>query len=490
MMRQAYRRPAPVLAAILAVAGLTISAEPNPKSLKTFDKLLRKGSLDVKMSVEDTLDELGLTPSDVIPLLEAALNNVSAKPDMRHAASSASCRLAELGHGEPLIPALIEAIEDPNGFVQLDARRALQRIGGEAVAPAMPAVMRAMAKEEGHHGSLLSVIQAAGEAAVPFLVEGLASDEARVRASSARALRNHGLQPQVRAPLIAALDDPDPQVRLEAADSVFHLNPWDQEMVDALVARLDDPDTAVVERALKSLIHPIAKSAVEKIRPMLEHPSAEVRKAAAYSLRRIGADPAASDGALIAALEDPNQQVRTEAALSLAKTAPDTPGLVDILREGLAMRSPYSIESITGLARLGKRARPAAPELLKIVERFPSDLIQSNAASALAAMAPVPELVPELLRILPAASPRLQTWLWYAVAQNDPQRDDEAVAGILLILTDDDESVVTSAIAALSSLGPRAKAALPALRALEAESEGSVRKWCEKAIEQIEATVA
>ncbi len=490
MRCRTYRSSAPALAALLAALALTASAAPDPKSLKKFEKLMNKGSLDVKVSIDDTLDELGLAPSDVIPLLEGALRDLDAKPDARHAAASACIRLGEMGHGEPLVPALMETIEDPNGFVELNARLALQRIGGEAAAPAMPAVMRAMANEEGHHGSLLSIIQAVGEPAVPFLIEGLESDQPQVRASSARALRPHGRLPEVRAPLIAALDDPDPRVRLEAADNAFHISPWDQEIVDALVARLDDPDVAVVERALKSLIRPMAKSAAGKIQALLEHPSADVRKAAAYSLRRIGADPAASDGALIAALDDPSQQVRTEAALSLAKTAPDTPGLVDILREGLSMRSPYSIESIAGLARLGKRARPAAPELLRIVERFPSDLIQSNAATALAAMAPVPELAPKLARLLPAASPRLQTWLWYAIAENDPERDDDAVAGIMLILVDEDESVVISAIAALARLGPRARAALPALRALEAESEGNVRKWCEKAIEQIEAKVA
>ena len=47
-----------------------------------------------------------------------------------------------------------------------------------------------------------------------------------------------------------------------------------------------------------------------------------------------------------------------------------------------------------------------------------------------------------------------------------------------------------SAIAALTRLGPRAKAALPALRDLEARSEGNVRKSCEKAIEQIDVQIA
>jgi hypothetical protein len=113
--------------------------------------------------------------------------------------------------------------------------------------------------------------------------------------------------------LVAALKDPDPDLRERAAEVLGKIG--DSRAVEPLVLALGDPFSSVRERAADAL-GKIGTRAVEPLIAALKDADSNFRERAAGALGKIGT-PAV--GGLIAALKDPESDVRGRAAKVLGK---------------------------------------------------------------------------------------------------------------------------------------------------------------------------
>ncbi|MEM7350115.1 MAG: HEAT repeat domain-containing protein [Acidobacteriota bacterium] len=517
-MQRPARSPILPLALLASLCIVTPSRATDSQALKKFRKMLIKGANELVFDPVETLEQLGLEPAEVVPVVGEVLNDSQARDTARRAAADIAVKLGEMGAGTPLVPALAQAIHDDNGFVSGAALRALQRIGKDA-APALPELMKLMRRggalrpiqcggNDAPRASepaqstrpaprpTLSPIQSIGDAAVPFLLEGLASDLPEVRAVSADALHNHGRRAEIHRPLMAIFNDPVKEVRWQALETARYLQPSSPELLEALVARLADPDSCVVLAAVRALERPDAGAQAEALRPLLQHGNGEIRAAAARTLRRMeaGGTPLLETSKIDMAnnLADPDPQTRFEAAVALAASAPDTPGLAEALRDGLRdatailSTSKNLIDAIAALGQIGPRGRVAAPDLIQLIPLYhQAELVQSRAAQSLGSMGPMPEHVAAVAGLLPGAGDHLEVWLLYAITALDPTRDD-GVAGLMERLESNDSVVQQNAVHALGLLGPRAWVALPELRGLLSSQDRTLQGLTEWAIGQID----
>lgn len=224
---------------------------------------------------------------------------------------------------------LLDSIDDPSPAVRGAAALALGRMLG------------------GRPGAL------EGRAFGPFrsLGERMVHDEsAEVRWRAVHAGGKLGAE-AFRPRFLQALADPDPRVRLFAAEALAAMpGAPPAETVAALVETLGDPDWRVVVEAAKGLDgvdDEAARSALVAIVGAGDapgHPSPHARAAAAASLGAEGAGPEVVD-ALVSALADPSDSVRGAAADGLAVVLPPAEALARyravLAIEGAAGPSKY-----------------------------------------------------------------------------------------------------------------------------------------------------
>jgi HEAT repeat protein len=119
--------------------------------------------------------------------------------------------------------------------------------------------------------------------------------------------------PRAVAPLARTLGDPDPDVRAAAADALAHQASPDA--VAPLLGRLDDPAPAVRQRIVAALAALADPRAVVPLVGKVQDSSPEVREAVARALGDLG--DARASSALVVALRDQNVDVRRDALVAL-----------------------------------------------------------------------------------------------------------------------------------------------------------------------------
>jgi HEAT repeat protein len=239
----------------------------------------------------------------------------------------------------------------------------------------------------------------AGLALVPLL-EDLAEGDLEERISAAYAIRELGASARLAAPLLVqALDDPSVGMRKAAAGALGGIGPDAAEAVIPLAALLEDGYRFVRSWAAMALyeIGPSARPATEGLIgllandrenlrgrswaasalaeieadpelavPALIHAlrndkSVEVRLVAVIGLERYAEEAARRGGsdALIAALDDPEPNVRRNAACALPKMGRDA-------ARGLSMLTPVLRDAAPDVRRCAERARDQLEELAAI----------------------------------------------------------------------------------------------------------------------------
>jgi HEAT repeat protein len=140
-----------------------------------------------------------------------------------------------------------------------------------------------------------------GAEALPALSRGLADTDVALRKNVALALLilvdGYGFRPSQRLDirgclpaLLAALRDPEMQVRGWAAQAIGGIGPDAVSAVPALAGLLGDPDEGARNGAFIALgeIGPGAREALPALRRALEDPSADVRHFARRAIEEIG----------------------------------------------------------------------------------------------------------------------------------------------------------------------------------------------------------
>jgi HEAT repeat protein len=202
--------------------------------------------------------------------------------------------------------------------------------------------------------------------------------------------------------LIAALSDPERQVRLNAALSLAAIDPKQaQPALPVLIAFLAENDAQFRSRAVETLrrLGPVAESAGPSLLPLLKEQSFERRFEAAEAL----------------------------IAVSPAQAEPAVPILAEALKP-----SPQTGRALYLASRLGKTAQGLVPILLPLLK------------------------LEDVNRRLAAAE---------ALVHIDPAQAQAAVP-VITALFKDERAAKLDILGALERLGPRAQAATPALLAL------------------------
>jgi len=216
---------------------------------------------------------------------------------------------------------------------------------------------------------------------------------------AARALRTmEGASSQLAvAEIIGRLDDPDPEVRQEAARALGRAGA--EDAVAALIARLRDPESTIRPEAAQALGHIGDPHAFRALTEGLADPAPEIRHACALALKALGKpkesgratrelrafDGAVGDAtvtAIISRLEDPDPEVREEAARALGRIG--SPEAVDALI--LEVRNPDATTRTDAALALGRIGDPRAVPALFEALNSGSEELQEAAAQALGAI--------------------------------------------------------------------------------------------------------
>jgi HEAT repeat protein len=158
----------------------------------------------------------------------------------------------------PAVPILIRGLADPDISLRINCAEALGAVGLEAE-EARPA-LRALDDDDVERAvrgaarkALIAIDEASRtfhEKTFPGLLAGLRDDYAEVRAVAAAGLADHGPRSAPAVPdLIRALDDPDPRVRRASATALGAIGPGASAAVDRLRALAVGDDDEPARRA-------------------------------------------------------------------------------------------------------------------------------------------------------------------------------------------------------------------------------------------------
>jgi len=222
--------------------------------------------------------------------------------------------------------------------------------------------------------------------AVPPLIAALSDPDANVRIAAANSLGQLE-DPRAIPALITASRDANVQVRSAAFQALSDFE--DPRIYEPMVAALKDPDADVRQRAAQTLGSLENKAAVTPLVGALGDSSADVRQSAAQSLGELQ-DPAAAS-ALAGALKDPKADVRQAAAQSLGeldlKTAP--PALIAALKDSdadvrqAAAQSLGEIQDPSAVPALQGSLGDANADVREGAVRALSEISDSTAINAL-----------------------------------------------------------------------------------------------------------
>jgi len=324
----------------------------------------------VRRRALDTLAGFGPEAAAAATAVAAALNDADAQVRRQAAVTLALVEPARRGEA---LAALLDLLANPEENGQ--ACFALQRIG-EPPAPHLIALLRRQAGD----AQLPSLHSLAwlGEAAVPALREELRGPAVAGRVGAARALGLlAGRAGDARADVLAALEDPDAEVRGAAAEALVEIDAGGAGPAAAhLAARLGAADGATRLRVVRLLarIGPAAGEAVPALVGLLGDPDAGLEAALALS------------------------------AIDPARAAPAVPVLAEALGRCApgGQSGPVPAAQLLGaLGRIGPVAVGAVP-LLRTFLREEAGYDRWHAAGALARVVPgcAAEAVSSLVRLI------------------------------------------------------------------------------------------
>lgn len=173
--------------------------------------------------------------------------------------------LGEIGaEASGAVPALMEALADPDPTLRAEAARALGAIGPAAHEAVAALVWRFRDTESNVAHNAASALGLIGAPAVPALIDALGQGSGDVRRLACEALRYMGpaAEPTIPA-LLRTLANPEEETRILAAEALAEVarGPAAEPAVAGLKAALDDSDDLVRDAARKAI------TAIREARP-------------------------------------------------------------------------------------------------------------------------------------------------------------------------------------------------------------------------------
>ncbi len=380
---------------------------------------------------------------------------------------------------------------DAQPFVRAAAARGLGNISATSPPPARSKQGSkkggAKGKAKAEEGAVPSPVDY--QATVAALIAALADKDDEVRASAAAALGAAG--PKVSAepppPLVAALKDQSAATRAATAKAVCNFPSGLDPVMPTLIKLSAEKDRTVHEACLQAL-REIKKSAISAasvpaLVEGLKNPDRQIRLNLVTLLARLGREAKDAVPALIAVLNEPLTSDSTmgggsggafvtlfvgpahEAAKALGEIVPGTPlageavaALANVVRSGAPQRRG---SAATALAEFGATAKPAIPDLIKMLEDADTD--KTSAASRDA------EVAAKTLAEIAA----------------DPPSTDAVLSALRKSLHSNAKKSRAAVVGAIAELGPKAASAAPDIQAFEKDPDPNVQSAAVKALEAL-----
>ncbi len=288
------------------------------------------------------------------------------------------------------VPVLAGLMHGPDRASRANAAWVLSRMGKTAE-PAMAKLLQALGKQRGHRASALSTHAARalaniGAPAVDGLIKALGSREMATRADAARALG--WMEPATAMKAVPTLiarvkSDPEPVVRMWAADALVRIASRNGGAVAALASGLSDKAYSVRVSAATALgrCGPAASNSVPAMARALGDKRREVKRAAALALGKVGK---AALPALEKALAGGDPFVRKYAARALGTVGKDAAGATGALVKALSDKdAEVRREVVWSLALIGKAAGSASGALESAAKKDADYVVRYAAGAAL-----------------------------------------------------------------------------------------------------------
>ncbi|AMV36180.1 HEAT repeat domain-containing protein [Planctomyces sp. SH-PL62] len=370
------------------------------------------------------------------------------------------------------------------------------------------------------------------ESAVPALIDALADPDAGVRVSVADALRNLGPAARTaERPMLDRLAaEPDPATRSTLLDALAAIAPGDPPVVQAHVAALHDPDPGVRATAARYRGLPADDAVIQALARNLADPEDSGRAAADALASQLFRSPAAvteviralqgeTAGPLVAALDE---RFATLSPVAESRAFRDD---LDGFREVLTSAIPPLVEASTtveagpnrravyailgrilGLSAISKNdadheaVGPAVEPFLRVLADSPESDAELRTL-VVDGLGGVPTRRPEaaltLLKELERAkAPEGRAEVLASLASLATHADDDpalleamtpAVPALSTLLESDEADVRLHGVRALGHLGPAALPAEAALKRLaEDDPRPDVRKTAEAAVKAVQ----
>jgi HEAT repeat protein len=339
----------------------------------------------------------------------------------------------------------------------------------------------------------LAEVGAEAKPDVKALIVMLTDPEERCRVEAANALGRIGpTATPATAALLLALKDVSASVRREAAGALGKVGSPELNVVKSLIEVFEkDPDSMTRRRAAEALgrLGPAATSALPALIRALKDPDSSVRSGAAGALGCLGpgARPAVSPLTQLLARER-DGHVRIVAAKSLLRLEPQSETALKAF-EDLLNWDHERVREITvqTLGELGPVGKPAIPLLLDSMRHGLPRGIGEKSAALFAMGADRKELAGSFTQILQRATGRARLEAAQALLNLNPD-SPEAIAA--LVQEFNSGELLWNRLKAarsLASVGPKAWAAIPALR-LGLQDKYSVVRWsAARALQQIDS---
>lgn len=437
----------PLTRAAAAMAAAAYGPRATPLVPKLSKLVAGDKEASVRASSARALGTLGTKTGPEVDVLMAAITDPD--PRVRRAALASIRQLAP--GPERTLPKFIAVLEDADPGAVVAALTSIADFGAAAVPP----MMKALESEKAAYWALVVLGDIGPDAkdAIPQIKAKLADSQPEVRMQAAMALAGIGTAAASAAPeLVAALDDKEKAVQYAVVFALGRIG--DPSAMDGLgeLESSDDPMLQLLSVWAEAEIQPdnaeLQQEALGALSEAIKGDNVAARRAAAHAL---GFEKMTGDKVielLLVALADKDDLVSRSAAQALS-------------RKGAA-----AVEPVAALLS-NPTERPKAAFLL----------MQYGADSKSA--------VPQLFTALAAEKePAVKRLILLALAGAGV--DDPAAASKLTpLLTDPEPRVARGATYVLGKMGPKAKAALPAIQKNLTSSDPDTRLISVWAILQI-----
>ncbi len=424
---------AETLAAIIELLGDPANAglgRTHPQRITSTREAAVRALLALGPPGEQAVQEKGLG------LLRAGLKDP--QPAVREHTAYAVGLLGPLA--QPLATELYVLCRDPEQAVHNAAFDALRRIGTVEAAPLATLLVHDNPHVARLAAELAPLVPEVPAAAVPQLTPALRSNEPSVRVAAASLLALAGSEAASAAPeLIAAIRASYP------------------EMFDPL-----QPLTLGSDWAYWQALQRIGKDAAGPTAELLAHPHPLVRLLAAYTLGELGA--AAAVDKLRPLLRDPIADVAIEAATAWLRIDPQAKEPLELLQQALDSPEQLPLLALGAIARLDQAALPLLPTAMaKLGSNNP--YARFGAARLLGQLPPeqAAKYVPQLRPLLQDPFSEIRQQAARTVQELGPVAAPLAADLAKAWQSTDDEALRDAWIDAIIAIGSEGKPALAAL---------------------------